>query len=206
MGSNDYVTTSIDGGSVSRASGEGRAVTCLPWRVTPTLGDSYMLEMTAVVADGETVSLGYFGDVSEFGTAEGLAGGLGQLVLGITRSGETLEWEVSWQDHGVRSTTTGAAIADVAVDEEVRLQLGWEDLFASGNDLFDAWLDTSAGTTHLAAGNMTDEIDVFGAGFELFGGTGSRITGFAAAVPEPGSLLMSVLGMFWLAGLRRQRS
>lgn len=202
----DYVTSIADGGSVRRSTNIGPAVACLPWHVIAGLGDRYLIEMDAVVAVGESVTLGYFGDITQTGSAQGLNGDLGALILEIERphtSPDEVIWTVEWDLNGNRqrlSSTTAAAI-----DDEMRLQLAWEDLAASGNDLFDAWLETSSGNRRLAQGNMATEIDVFGAGFEIEG-LGSYVTSFAAAVPEPatGSLLcIGLLG--WMRPKRQQR-
>ena len=153
-------------------------------------------------------SLGYFGDIDEFGAAQGLSGRLGQLVLGIERGegaeAEQLTWSIAWDQDGNRQEFRAQLSEDVAVGEEIKLQLGWLDDLATGDDLFDAWLETSNGNTRLAQGNMLSDIDVFGVGFE-FSGTGSYGTNFAAAVPEPtagGLLMLSLLGM---AGATRRR-
>ena len=68
IGNADYV---VSNGQVRRATGEGIAITHLPWRVTERLGDDYLLEMSAVVAAGETALLGYLGDVNIVGTGSG---------------------------------------------------------------------------------------------------------------------------------------
>ena len=202
MGSRDYVTSSVDDGFVSRSTGIGPAVTCLPWRVHATLGKQYLVEMTAEVALGETVRLGYFGDVNEFGTAQGLDGQLGQLILGLTRVDEdTVTWEVAWDDNGQRVTATGAPLTS-AVDEQIRFQLAWDDI-RSGNDTLSAWVETGQGNINVLAQNMNTEIDVFGAGFEL-SGTGSRVFDFVTAVPEPTGLLTTLCGLIWFAGIRRR--
>lgn len=204
----EYVTSSLNGGFVQRASDEGRAVACLPWRVYPELGQGYLLEMSAVVAEGETVSLAYFGDVNAFGADNGLDGQLGQLVLGISRGLEAegtedqLSWSIAWDDNGSRQEFSGTSIASM-LGEEVRMQLRWDDLRNSGNDLFDAWIETSNGNQRLLEGQMGTEIDVFGAGFEI-SGTDSRITGFVSAVPEPSSILTGLFGLL-LLGMRFRR-
>ena len=205
---NEYMTSTTNGGRVQRATGDGVSVTCLPWVVEEGLGDFYHIEMTANVAEGESVQLGYFGDINEFGAAQGLAGELGQLVLGIERGSgtesEELTWTVSWDMEGNRQQFSATYSDNVPVGEEIKLQLGWLDDNANGNDLFDAWLETSNGNTRLAEGNMATDIDVFGIGFE-FSGTGSYGTGFAAAVPEPATGGLLMFGMIGLVGATRRR-
>ena len=186
----------------------GPAVACLPWRVYPELGEVYLLEMSAIVAEGETVSMAYFGDVQAYGTSQGLANELGQLVLGIARGTQAagtqdqLTWNIAWDDNGSRREFSGTSIASLN-GEEIRMQLRWDDIRNSGNDLFDAWLETGSGNQQLLSGSMSTEIDVFGAGFEL-NGTGSMITGFLTAVPEPSSALMG-MGIFGLLLVLRHR-
>ena len=196
----DYVTSTEHGGSVRRANGSGIAVACLPWHVISGLGDRYMIEMDAVVAVGESVTIGYFGDITQTGSAQGLNGDLGQLILEVERSAaapDEVTWTIEWDLNGNRQQVVSTL--DAPVDEEMRLQLAWDDLKRSGNDLFDAWIATSDGNNRrLAQGTMGTAIDVFGVGFEIEG-TGSYITGFAAAVPEPtaGCLFgFGILGLF----------
>jgi MYXO-CTERM domain-containing protein len=202
----DFVTSSLNGGSVGRVTDDGPAVACLPWRVYPSLGQGYLIEMSAMVAAGETVSMAYFGDVSEFGTAQGLANELGQLVLGITRGTgsqtDQVTWTIAWDDDGNRREFSGQAVAS-ADGEELRMQLHWDDIRDSGNDLFDAWLETGSGNQQLLQGTMGTEIDVFGAGFEI-SGTGSRITSLLTAVPEPSSMLLGLFGLLLLGRKRRR--
>jgi hypothetical protein len=204
----DYVTSNLKGGSVRRVTDGGPAVACLPWRVYPELGRGYLLEMSAIVAEGETVSMAYFGDVQAYGTSQGLDNELGQLVLGIARGTQAagtqdqLTWNIAWDDNGSRRELSGPSIASLN-GEEIRMQLRWDDIRNSGNDLFDAWLETGSGNQQLLSGSMSTEIDVFGAGFEL-NGTGSMITGFLTAVPEPSSALMG-MGIFGLLLVLRHR-
>ena len=108
MASDDsYVTTTLNGGSVQRNTADGRAVACLPWRVWSGLGDSYYLEMSAIVATGETVSLGYFGD-PVFGSALGLDGRLGQLVLNVSRG--TVQCESGHDQRGLGYERTAGIV------------------------------------------------------------------------------------------------
>lgn len=192
-------------GKVGRVESDKVAVACIPWRVTQDLGDDYLLSMTAFVAQGETVRLGYFGDVATFGTAEGLSGQLGQLVLDVSRGegddAEQIVWSVAWDMNGNRQTFTSTTTAPV--DEELTMQLGWLDDNKTNNDLFDAWIVTSEGPDHLLAGNMFTAIEVFGAGFQM-SGEGSYIRELIAAVPEPNTGVMLTLGS--LLAFRRRRS
>ena len=206
---NDYITHSDDGGYVTRLTGAGAAATCLPWEVEPGLGDRYLIEMSAVIAEGETVRLGFFADVDDpaVSPAEGLAGNLGELVLGITRGSgaeaDELSWVVQWNDGEDRRTTTSSTTISSTVGEEVRLQLAWDDLNNSGNDLFDAWIETASGNQNIVQSGMSTEIGVFGVGFEITG-MGSRITGFGAAVPEPASGVLSLCLIGGVLFLRRR--
>ena len=204
----DYITSSANGGRVQRSTNNGHEVACLPWHVIAGLGDRYMIEMDAVVAAGESVTLGYFGDITQTGSALGLNGELGQLILEIEReiaNPEEITWTVEWDFNGNRQRVVSSTTA--AVDDELRLQLAWEDLEGSGNDLFDAWLETSSGNQRLAMGNMGVEIDVFGAGFEIEG-LNSYVTGFAAAVPEPSTSTTTVASLLsvGLLGLLRRKA
>ena len=97
--------------------------------------------------------------------------------------------------------TAMAYIGD-STSEELKLQLGWKDMFASDNDLFDAWLETPDGNTQLLSGNMGTEIQVHSAGFELTG-TESFVTGFRTAVPEPGTCCLIMMGLIGPLALRR---
>ena len=201
-GHSDYVVVN---GQVRRATGEGIAISHLPWRVTERLGDDYLLEMSAVVAAGETARFGYLGNVDTVGAELGLDGELGELVMGIERiDGTQLKWSVAWNmDDGSRQEFSSLLnTPHDTTDEQIKLQLGWTDIFDSSDDLFDAWLETSAGNTQLLSGNMSTEIDVHSAGFELTG-PDTYVTGFRAAVPEPGTCLLSLIGVIGLVTLRR---
>ena len=198
----------IKDGRVSRIDGDGPTVACVPWVVEQGVGRDYLLEMDAVVAEGETVSLGYFGDVNLFGTGEGLNGELGQMVLDIRRiNAQTIIWDVNWDMDGQRQSFTSQIITSTdTTDEAFRLQLGWQDL-PTGNDTFDAWLQGPDGTNnHLAAGNLLTAIDVAGIGFEI-SGTDSYVDNFMAAVPEPTSGLPLAIGLISCLGfVRRKRT
>ena len=200
-GHSDYV---VSNSQVRRATGEGIAVTHLPWRVTERLGDDYLLEMSAVVAAGETARMGYLGDVNSLGTESGLAGELGELVMGIERiDGTQLKWSVAWNmDDGSRQEFSSFLnTPHDSTGEEINLQLGWTDMFDSNDDLFDAWLETSAGNTQLLSGNMSTEIAVHSFGLELTGPE-SYVTGFQAAVPEPTTCFLSLIGLIGMLTLR----
>lgn len=208
-------------GVVRRMISDGISMACVPWRVFSTLGDDYLIQMTANVAEGESVRLGYVGDVSQYGNLQGLASRLGQLVLGIERGSDAdtdptfnssdLRWTVSWDVNGTRLSVQGEATAPRG--EDLNLQLGWKDERSHGDDTFDAWLGTSAGNRRLARGNLgtnlSNAIEVFGAGFEMLGSaTGTNdswIGDFIGAVPEPASGTMSLIGLVTLVGMVRRR-
>lgn len=200
----DYVTSSANGGRVKRSTGQGTEVASTPWRVAPGLGDYYQLEMTAMVAAGEKVSLGYLGDIDTYGTSQGLAGELGQLILGVERGvgadEDTVRWTVAWDQDGTRQSFSNTVQSPA--EQELNLQLGWLD--GGGDDLFDAWLGTDTANTRLIQGNMGTTIDVFAVGFEL-DGAGSSIGSFTAAVPEPAAGLMALIGAGLALSVVRRR-
>lgn len=192
MGSELYET---HGGRVRRVEGDERAVACIPWRITPDLGDDYLLSMDTYVAQGESVTLGYFGSVQVFGTAEGLSNQLGQLTLDVARGegalADEITWTVAWDMNGSKQVFTSTTTAPA--DEEITLQLGWIDDNVTQDDLFDASIVTSAGRRRLIRGNMFTAIEVFGFGFEMKG-SNSYIENLVAAVPEPNTALLLCLG------------
>lgn len=210
----------LQNGSVRRTVSNGISTACLPWRVMAGLGDDYLIEMTANVAAGEQVRLGYFGNIQTFGALQGLAGRLGQLVLGIERGSDTdndptfnsenLKWTVSWDVNGTRLSLRGEASAPVG--EDLRIQLGWKDDNRTGDDTFDAWLGTSSSNRRLAAGNLgtnlTNAIEVFGIGFEMLGTVAgineSWIGNFVGAVPEPNSAGLMIAAATLLLSRRKR--
>ncbi len=198
MGSTDYVVDSGGFGSVSRQTANGVGVTCIPWRVTPELGDFYLIEMDSVVAEGESVRLGYFGDVNVLGNSDGLAGDLGQLVLDVTRGEGANADAYTWT---IDSPQLDNPISDVFnfTGDDLRLQLGWNE----NEDKFDAWIESTDGDHHLAYGTLGGAIDVFGVGLEL-NGTGSRVNNFIAAVPEPAGASLIILGLLAVVGYARR--
>ena len=200
MGSDDYVVDTSNGGSVARTSSSGIAVACIPWRVTPELGDFYLIEMTANVAEGETVRLGYFGDVNVLGSENGLAGDLGQLVLGVTRGAGDSADEFTWN---VDSPQLDNPFSDTFTFDgsELRLQLGWNE----DEDRFDAWLGTTDGEMQLAYGTLGGAIDVIGVGLEMTGNQ-SNVSNFIAAVPEPTCWPLALVGLLALMKAARTRS
>jgi hypothetical protein len=202
-GDTDYV---VSDGRLQRDSGVGIGVTHMPWRVMERLGDDYLLEVSAVVADGETARIGYLADPA-LGTDRGLESELGELTMSVTRiDGRNLEWAVSWNmDNGSRQRFSSVLTTPAdTTGEELNFQLGWEDVLGSNNDLFDAWLETSTGNTQLLAGNLATSIDVHAVGLELTG-TDSYIVGFRAAVPEPNACGVAVVGVLGIFILRRRR-
>ena len=166
----------------------------------PTLG-----KVDDGIAVGERTALGYLGDIDLIGSADGLNGELGQLVLGIERvDAQTLMWDVSWDLNGQRQQFASQIITSTdTTDEALRLQLGWQDLL-DGDDLFDAWLETPDGNTGLAQGNMLTSLDITAVGFAM-SGTESYVDSFTAAVPEPNSAMAMIAGLSSLAGLIRRR-
>ena len=196
----------VANGSVSRTTGTGTSIATTPWRAHPGLGDDYLLEMTAVVAAGESVSLGYLGDINEFGADQGLAGPLGQLVFEVERRSDNvnmLDWSVAWEDNGIRQTATGSTV--VALNEEINMQLGWLDTGAVNDDIFDAVIGTTAGNQRLISDSMGNSIDVHAVGFDV-NGTDSYLGNFTAAVPEPTTGLMALLGMVGMISIARRRA
>ncbi len=207
---NGYSTAS---GAARRLPGTSPAVASMPWRTFLGLGDDYLVQMTATVAEGEEVRIAYLGDIQTQGIGQGLDSELGQLVLSIQRGtgaqGEELTWTVAWDVGGNRQVRAGSAAAPVG--EELNLQLGWQDMRrAPGGDRFDALLGTSAGNVRLATGTMNTDlqpsVEVFGVGFESVGitsdGSGSLINSFTAAVPEPAQAGSWVAGLILSVGTR----
>ena len=196
----DYI---ISNGRVVRETGVGQAIAQTPWRAFSGLGDDYKLEATAMVAAGETVSIGYFG---ESDGSQGLNSDFGQLVLGLTRgidaNENTLDWSVAWDDNGIRQTVTGTTTA--ALDEEINLQLGWLDTGAASDDLFDAIIGTSNGNQRLIQDSMGNAIDVFAVGFES--GANSSFGSFTAAVPEPNTAMLAIFGIIGMVTATRRRA
>ncbi|MFC1759520.1 hypothetical protein ACFL2H_12265 [Planctomycetota bacterium] len=198
MGSTDYVVDTSNSGTVGRQTGDGVGVTCIPWRVTPELGDFYLIEMTSVVAEGESVRLGYFGDVNVLGSSEGLVGDLGQLVLDVTRGEGAAADSYAWT---IDSPKLASPISDTFdfTGEDLRLQLGWNE----NEDKFDAWIESNDGDLHLAYGSLDGAIDVVGVGLELTG-TGSRVQNFITAVPEPAGMPLFILGLLAIVAANRR--
>ena len=185
-----------------RISGSGTA--SLGWFVDEGLGDDYLLEMSAVIAEGGTARFGYLGEAN---SSRPLNSDLAELGMSITRVSATeLEWSVSWNmDDGSRQDFSSTLTTQTdTTDEAIRLQLGWEDVAASNNDLFDAWIETSEGNSRLLAGNMATSIDVQAIGLELEG-EGVFATNFRAAVPEPTSLGLAFIAFIGLLGTRRRQ-
>jgi len=199
----EFVTSAANGGSVQRASMSGNGIASMPWRVEPTLGDYYQIEMTATVAAGENVSIGYLADVETISATQGLAGELGQLVLGVTRGlgadEDKITWTVSWDQEGAQQSVSNTISSPVG--DELAFQLGWLD--QGSDDLFDVWLGDSTGNKRLLQGNMNAAIDVYDIGF-FAGGLESTIGSFTSAVPEPTTALMAAIGIIALIGMRRR--
>lgn len=194
------------GGRLSRSSGEGSALATLPWRVTPGLGDDYLIAADVMVADGESVSLAYLGS----GGGSDLDGALGQLVVELIRSGDTIDYVVDWFSAAnpgggvVRPSSSGSLSALAAdLDDGVRLTLGWMDTITD-QDLFDLYVSTGGGVDLRVSGSMGLAIDVDAVGLSITG-TESYFDSFTAAVPEPTSAMMMVLGMLALIGLQLRR-
>ena len=186
-----------------RISGDG--VASIGWFVEDGLGDDYLLELSAVVAEGGTARFGYLGERQ---SDRSINSDLSELGMSITRrSGTELEWSVSWNmDDGSRQDFSSTLVTQTdTTGEEVRLQLGWKDVIASSNDLFDAWIETSEGASRLLAGNMATSIDVQAIGLELEG-EGVYATNFRAAVPEPTSLGLGFIAFIGLLSTCRRRN
>lgn len=199
MGSDDYL---VNNGSVSRTTSDSVAIACAPWRVTSDLGDFYLIELDANVADSESVRLGYFGDVSVHDPTEGLLdGAIGQLILDITRDGDDLNWTINWAAADPADSKPFFAGSLFDVTGPINLQLGWNE----DDHSFDAWLTSESDAYHLAAGGMGHNIDVFGVGFELTG-TNSTVDTFLAAVPEPNSVSsIALIGLLSILKVARRR-
>lgn len=198
---------SADGYSTSNGRLVGNSATpglaSIAWAVAPGVGDDYLLEMSAVIAEGGTARFGYLGEQN---SSRSINSDLAELGMSITRlSGTQLEWSVSWNmDDGTRQDFSSTLQTQTdTTGEEVRLQLGWEDIAASNNDLFDAWIETSEGASRLLAGNMATSIDVEAVGLELEG-EGVFVTNFRAAVPEPTSLGLAFIALIGLLSTRRR--
>ncbi|MCA9212965.1 MAG: hypothetical protein KDB27_07870 [Planctomycetales bacterium] len=200
MPSTDYFVDSSNGGSISRQAATSIEVTCIPWRITPELGDLYLIEMTSAIAEGELIRLGYFGNVNELGTDQGLTGDLAQLVLEVRRGEGATANEYSWT---IDSPMLSSAVSDsftLTPESDLRLQLGWNENTAE----FDAWIESVEGENHLATGDLEGDLDVFGIGLELTG-TGSTVSNFIAAVPEPANISIVITALISIAVFRRKR-
>lgn len=202
-GSPQYVFDSAHGGSLARTSAGSVALACINWRVTPGLGNAYLLEMGVDLAQGESATVGYFGDIGVHGNSLSLLDGpLGQLAFGLERgtggNSTRYDWTISWWEGATQQTATGTVF--LTTGDPITLQLGWED---GSNSRYDAWIETTAASFRVWQDTMQDPIDVFAIGLEL-SGTQSKITDFLAAVPEPPTGLLAV-GSAVLSGLFRRR-
>ena len=113
-----------------------------------------------------------------------------------------LTWTIAWIQSGTTQWISSTVTADV--QDELNLQLGWLDLPNQG-DLFDAWLADSSGNRRLAQGNLVADIDVHAVGFHS-GGLNSTIHSFTAAVPEPTSIPLALLGVITVFLGQRRRT
>ncbi|MDA0657376.1 MAG: hypothetical protein O2931_03590 [Planctomycetota bacterium] len=204
-GSPQYTMDSAHSGSTDRTSDGSVALACINWRVTPGLGNAYLLEMGVDLAEGESATVGYFGDIGVHGNSLSLlAGPLGQLAFGVERgtggNSTRYDWTISWWEGTTQQTDTGSVF--LTTSDPVTLQLGWED---GANHRYDAWIETTAASFRIWQDTMQDPIDVFGIGFEL-SGTQSKITEFVAAVPEPPMSLFATGAGLLLAIFRRRRN
>jgi hypothetical protein len=199
MGSQDYVVDTTNG-KVKRLGSQTGEVVCNPWRVTPELGDYYLIELTAAVAEGESVRLGYFGNVATYGTELGLLhSGLGQLVLDVTRGEGVDANTITWTVNSAMLDNPISNVLNITSPGELRLQLGWNE----DDNLFDAWLESAEGNSQLSAGALNGALDVFGVGMELTGSV-SHVSNFVAAVPEPNSILLVAIGGLVLINTARR--
>ena len=194
--------TTFQSGYTQRTSMTGSGIAATPWRAYPRLGDYYYVGLDAIVAVGETVSVGYLSDVETSKVTDGFEGEVGQLHLDVRRGTgvheNELRWTVSWDDNGIMRSLSSTT--EVPVNDQVQLQLGWLD--RGGNDLFDAWLRTDLVSQRLVDGNMNTDIDVHDVGF-FVSGPDSSVFGFAAAVPEPNGWMTQLLGLLSLIIARR---
>lgn len=207
MGSSDYLYNGV--GSVFRnSSNDDTQVVCLPWRITPGLGDQYLIASDVLIAAGESFRMSFMGDFGTFGNADGLMnGGFGQLTAEFTRgtgaqSGFVFT-TVAWHDevNGVQTVTTNFNSAE---NDILNLQLGWSDVA----DDFDLVLGDGFGPgldRPILSGQLMNPIDVFGIGFQL-SGPNSEVSNFLAAVPEPSTYALMGIGLVGLIGVGyRQR-
>ena len=203
MGSTSYRLT--DHGSVARQSADGVALTCIPWRVVPGLGNAYLIDLEVDLAAGESATVGYFGDLNVHGTTDSLSdSGLGQLAFRVTRGNgvdsQQYDWQVSWWEGSQQETTTGTFFLDITAP--LRLELGWADGIING---YDAWISTDVASFRVWEETIASPIDVHGIGFEL-SGTESEVTSFLSAVPEPTNPIACLGSVLILVGLARRDS
>jgi hypothetical protein len=196
----DYQTNN---GTLSRTAGSTQALASVPWRVTPGLGDDYLVAADVVVADGSSVSLAYLGA----GTGSDLDSAIGQLVVELTRTGDTINYVVDWfsannAGGSVRPHSEPASLLAADLAAGVKVELGWKDM-ANGQDVFDLYVASSEAAGRVS-GSMGLAIDVHGVGLELTDAA-SYFDSFTAAVPEPTSGVLMALGMLSLLGLRVRR-
>ena len=177
------------------------AFTCLPWRVTPGLGDSYVIAMDAYIAEGETAVLSYMGQDAQANPT------LDEMSIHLTRGTGALSnivtWTSWWNDE-----EQGSPRIIAAPNEELSLELGWMDTL-DGNDLFDVFLNGSriSGLTDATTMDTTIEtaVDIFGVGF-AFSGSNSYANSFTSMIPEPSSALLMIIAVVGFAGFgKRQR-
>ncbi len=196
----------VNGSGVERVTGAGLAIATTPWQIE--LGRFYNLEATANVAAGETISIGFLGDVDHGSPSDLLTSTLGQLVLGITRGSgldqDQLSWTIAWDDNGIRKSAHGVTTA--AIDRELTLQLGWDDsaLGAAGDDTFDAWIDDGTTNKRLLSDSMGNAISVQAIGFQI-DGLNTTLGSFTSAVPEPATGLMGLFGIIATIAASRRR-
>ena len=203
---------SADGGSLSRG-GSDQSLAILPWRVSPGLGDDYLVAADITIGIGSTVNLAYAG--ADNGSSD-LSSALGQLVVALTRTdATTIQYVLDWftgvdpQSGDALRVSPLSSPGDLValqadLDDGISVQLGWKDRM-NGDDLYDLYVDAGNGSNARITGSMGVGIDVHSIAIEL-ADANAYVDSVTAAVPEPTSGLLMLLGLVSIFVNRSRRN